>query len=55
MSYPPSRNGPNVCLQAHNGRAQRHTPESKPIPWVIIYYIGKWIMTRQPKTPAANC
>jgi len=19
-----------------------------PIPWVIIYYIGKWIMTRKP-------
>lgn len=25
-------------------------PNPNPIPWVIIYYIGKWIMTRIPKT-----
>jgi hypothetical protein len=24
-------------------------PSGNPIPWIIIYYIGKWIMTRQPK------
>lgn len=25
-------------------------PNGNPTPWIIIYYIGKWIMTRQPKT-----
>lgn len=24
-------------------------PNGNPIPWIIIYYIGKWIMTRPPK------
>lgn len=24
-------------------------PSGNPIPWIIIYYIGKWIMTRRPK------
>ena len=24
-------------------------PNGNPIPWIIIYYIGKWIMTREPK------
>ena len=24
-------------------------PNPNPIPWIIIYYIGKWIMTRKPK------
>ena len=25
-------------------------PIPNPIPWIIVYYIGKWIMTRKPKT-----
>ncbi len=24
-------------------------PNPSPIPWIIIYYIGKWIMTRESK------
>lgn len=24
-------------------------PNGNVIPWIIIYYIGKWIMTREPK------
>ncbi|MBM4043746.1 MAG: ankyrin repeat domain-containing protein [Planctomycetes bacterium] len=29
-------------------------PNPNPIPWVIIYYIGKWIMTRQSKARAVS-
>ena len=29
-------------------------PNPNPIPWVIIYYIGKWIMTRKPKPHTAS-
>jgi len=29
-------------------------PNGNPIPWVIIYYIGKWVMTRQSKRKAES-
>jgi len=29
-------------------------PNANPIPWVIIYYIGKWVMTRQSKRKAES-
>jgi ankyrin repeat protein len=29
-------------------------PNPNPIPWVIIYFIGKWIMTRKPNPKSAS-
>jgi len=29
-------------------------PNGNPLPWIIIYYIGKWIMTRKPSEESLN-
>ncbi|HRZ17139.1 MAG TPA: hypothetical protein P5141_06210, partial [Candidatus Hydrogenedentes bacterium] len=37
-----------------NAALSGEPPRWNPIPWIVIYYIGKWIMTRQNKARTAS-
>lgn len=41
-----------VVFKTVNAANTGKPPSGNPIPWIIIYYIGKWIMTRKPKYSA---
>jgi hypothetical protein len=41
-----------LLFKLTNAAISGEPPRGNPIPWIIIYYIGKWIMTRIPKGKA---